>query len=164
MSLPLNSRLGPYEVRSRLGAGGMGEVYLAYDTKLGRPVALKILPSAVASDRGRMQRFIQEAQAASALNHPNIITIYEIEESGPTPFIATEFVDGATLLQRVERSPLLISESLDIAIQVASALSAAHAGGIIHRDIKPENITPRILWRSRKRLSRNCAAHSRPNG
>lgn len=118
----------------------MGEVYLAQDTKLGRPVALKILPAELASDRTRMQRFTQEAQAASALNHPNIITIYEIEEKDSTHFIATEFIDGETLRQYALHTRLTISESLDIAIQVASALSAAHAGGIVHRDIKPENI------------------------
>ena len=118
----------------------MGEVYLAQDTKLGRRVALKILPAEVASDRKRMQRFTQEAQAASALNHPNIITIYEIEEKDSTHFIATEFIDGETLRQHTSHTRLTISESLDIAIQVAFALSAAHAGGIVHRDIKPENI------------------------
>ena len=140
MALVLNTRLGRYEVRSKLGEGGMGEVYLAQDTKLGRPVALKILPAALASDRKRMQRFTQEAQAASALNHPNIITIYEIETEGRTQFIATEFIDGETLRQYTSRIRLTIAESVDIAIQVASALSAAHAGGIVHRDIKPENI------------------------
>jgi non-specific serine/threonine protein kinase len=118
----------------------MGEVYLAQDTKLGRRVALKILPAEVASDQVRMQRFTQEAQAASALNHPNILTIYEIEEKDSTHFIATEFIDGETLRQHTSRTRLTIPESLDIAIQVASALSAAHAGGIVHRDIKPENI------------------------
>ena len=118
----------------------MGEVYLAQDTKLGRSVALKILPAELASDRTRMQRFTQEAQAASALNHPNIITIYEIEEKDSTHFIATEFIDGETLRQHTSHTRLTISESLDIAIQVAFALSAAHAGGIVHRDIKPENI------------------------
>jgi predicted ATPase/serine/threonine protein kinase len=140
MPLPLNTRLGRYEVRSKLGEGGMGEVYLAQDTKLGRPVALKILPAALASDRKRMQRLTQEAQAASALNHPNIITIYEIETEDRTHFIATEFIDGETLRQYTSHTRLTMAESLDIAIQVASALSAAHAGGIVHRDIKPENI------------------------
>jgi serine/threonine protein kinase len=140
MPLSPNARLGRYEIRSPLGAGGMGEVYLAYDTKLGRTVALKILPADVASDQKRMQRFIQEAKAASALNHPNIITIHEIEEIDSTHFISTEFIDGETLRQRMSRSRLTISESLDIAIQVASALAAAHESGIVHRDIKPENI------------------------
>lgn len=140
MTLDAGTKLGRYEIRQHLGAGGMGEVYLAQDTKLGRRVALKILPAEVAADQKRMQRFIQEAQAASALNHPNIITIHEIEETDATPFIATEFIDGETLRQRMSRARLTIAESLDICIQVASALSAAHASGIIHRDIKPENI------------------------
>jgi non-specific serine/threonine protein kinase len=140
MLLALNTRLGRYEIRSKLGEGGMGEVYLAQDAKLGRRVALKILPAGVASREKRMQRFIQEAQAASALNHPNIITIYEIEETDSTHFIATEFIDGETLRQRMSRTSLTIAESLDIAIQVTSALSAAHASGIVHRDIKTENI------------------------
>ncbi len=140
MPLSPNFRLGRYQILSTLGAGGMGEVYLAQDTKLGRRVALKILPADVASDQKRMQRFIQEAQAASALNHPNIITIHEIEEADSTHFIATEFIDGETLRQRMSHARLTTSESLDIAIQVASALSAAHESGIVHRDIKPENI------------------------
>ena len=129
-----------YKVVSAIAAGGMDEVYLAQDTKLGRRVALKILPAEVASDQKRMQRFIQEAQSASALNHPNIITIYEIKETASTPFIAAEFIEGETLRERMSRTRLTISESLDIAIQVASALRAAHASGIVHRDIKPENI------------------------
>jgi serine/threonine protein kinase/Tol biopolymer transport system component len=140
MRLSPNARLGRYEIRQPLGAGGMGEVYLAHDTKLGRTVALKILPADVASDQNRMQRFIQEAKAASALNHPNIITIHEIEETDSTHFIATEFIDGETLKQRMARARLTIAETLDVAIQVASALSSAHEAGIIHRDIKPENI------------------------
>ena len=140
MPLALNTRLGRYEVRSKLGEGGMGEVYLAQDTKLGRFVALKILPAGIASDRMRMQRFTQEAQAASALNHPNIITIYEIDVQDSVHFIATEFIDGETLRQSTARARLTIAESVDIARQVAAALSAAHAAGIVHRDIKPENI------------------------
>lgn len=118
----------------------MGEVYLAQDTNLGRPVALKILPAEVASDRKRMKRFTQEAQAASALNHPNIITIYEIDDKDSTHYIATEFIDGETLRQHTSHTRLTVSDCLDIAVQVASALSVAHAGGIVHRDIKPENI------------------------
>src|ERR1700721_679717 len=140
MPLALNKRLGRYEVRSKLGEGGMGEVYLAQDTKLGRLVALKILPAEIASDHMRMQRFTQEAQAASALNHPNIITIYEIDVLDSVHFIATEFIDGETLRQSAERGRLTIAESVDIATQVAAGLSAAHTAGIVHRDIKPENI------------------------
>jgi predicted ATPase/serine/threonine protein kinase len=140
MPLALNTHLGRYDVRSKLGEGGMGEVYLAQDTKLGRLVALKILPADIASDHTRLQRFTQEAQAASALNHPNIITIYEIDVLDSVHFIATEFIDGETLRQRAERARLSIAESVDVATQVAAALSAAHTAGIVHRDIKPENI------------------------
>src|ERR671939_580343 len=121
MSIAAGLQLGRYEIRSHIGAGGMGEVYLAEDTELERTVALKILPAEVASDQKRMQRFIQEAKAASALNHPNIITIHEVEESASTHFIATEFIDGKTLRQRMALSRLTIAEALDIAIQVASA-------------------------------------------
>src|SRR5258708_3121883 len=119
----------------------MGEVYLAQDTKLDRKVALKILPAEVAADRGRMSRFVQEAKAASALNHPNIITIYEIEQIDSVNFIATEFIDGETLPERLRNmSPMKLGEILDVAGQTATALSAAHTAKIIHRDIKPENI------------------------
>jgi len=132
--------VGSYEVLSFLNRGGMGEVYLAEDKRLGRKVALKLLPSSLTKDDDRLRRFEQEARSASALNHPNIITIYEIREAGSSHVIATEFVEGETLRTRVNRSPLTISAALDIAIQVADALSAAHKAGIIHRDIKPENI------------------------
>ncbi|HKS28309.1 MAG TPA: protein kinase [Pyrinomonadaceae bacterium] len=132
--------VGRYEIRSLLGTGGMGEVYLAQDTQLDRVVALKILPLDLARDQLRMRRFIQEAKSASALNHPNIITIYEVGEADDTHFIATEFVDGETLRQRIGGEQLPVDDSLEIAIQVASALQAAHEAGIIHRDIKPDNI------------------------
>jgi serine/threonine protein kinase/Tfp pilus assembly protein PilF len=131
--------LSHYQILSKLGAGGMGEVYLAQDTKLDRKVALKILPGSVAADRSRMSRFMQEARAASALNHPNILTIYEIGETNSTHFIATEFIEGETLRER-QQKPLSLGESLDIATQIASALAAAHAAGIVHRDVKPENV------------------------
>jgi serine/threonine-protein kinase len=134
------TKLGRYEIRSQLGAGGMGEVYLAEDTRLDRKVALKILPREVAADPDRMKRFVQEAKAASALNHPNIITIYEIDQTDATPFIATEFIEGSTLRERMRVQPLLLGEVLNVSVQIASALAAAHANGIVHRDIKPENI------------------------
>src|SRR5437660_5095130 len=147
MTLAAETRLGRYEIRSKLGAGGMGEVYLASDTKLDRKVALKILPADVAAHPDRMKRFVQEAKAASALNHPNIITIHEIDEWGSSPtvregvhFIATEFIDGETLRERLRNAPMKLAEVLDVAAQIASALSAAHAAGIVHRDIKPENV------------------------
>jgi serine/threonine protein kinase len=131
--------VGHYKIISRVGAGGMGEVYLAQDIKLDRKVALKILPPGLVADRNRLQRFIQEAKAASALNHPNILTIYEIGETEGQPYIVTEFIDGMTLRQRMA-SPLEVEEALEIAIQISSALAAAHRVYIIHRDIKPENI------------------------
>jgi serine/threonine-protein kinase len=118
----------------------MGEVYLAEDTQLDRTVALKVLPPDIASDQQRMQRFIQEAKAASALNHPNILTIYGIGEADSACFIATEFIDGITLRERVLKAPMPIGDVLEVGMQVASALSAAHEAGIVHRDIKPENI------------------------
>src|SRR5437870_11847220 len=139
MSLTAGTKLGRYEIRAKIGEGGMGEVYLAQDTKLDRKVALKILPADVAAHPDRMRRFVQEAKAASALNHPNIITIYEIDETESGHFIATEFIDGETLRER-EQKPLQLSDSLDIATQIASALAAAGAAGILHRDIKPENV------------------------
>ena len=138
--LTVGESLGHYEIISLLGAGGMGQVYLAQDTRLGRRVALKLLPFAFTTNEPRLRRFQQEARAASALNHPGILTIHDIAEIEGRHFIATEFIDGETLRQRMKRSPLTLPETLDIAIQVASALSAAHQAGIVHRDIKPENI------------------------
>ena len=129
-----------YRIMSRLGAGGMGEVYLAEDLRLGRKVALKLLPAQYMRDEDRVRRFEQEARAASALNHPNILTIYEIGQAGGVHFIVTEFIEGGTLRQRLARGPLPLSETLEVAIQAASALNAAHEAGIVHRDVKPENI------------------------
>ncbi len=140
--LSANTTLSHYRIVSKLGAGGMGEVYLAQDTKLDRKVALKILPADVASDQTRMRRFVQEAKAASGLNHPNIITIHDFQQIDSMSFIATEFIDGETLRERI-RAGMELAEILDVAIQTASALAAAHAAGIIHRDIKPENIMVR---------------------
>jgi eukaryotic-like serine/threonine-protein kinase len=142
MTIDSGTRLGRYEVRSPIGAGGMGEVYLALDTELDRTVAIKILPEALATDDQRLQRFIQEAKAASALNHPHILTIHEIGTIGGSRFIATEFIDGDTLRQRIDAGIKLV-DILEISIQAGSALAAAHAAGIIHRDIKPENIMVR---------------------
>jgi serine/threonine protein kinase/Flp pilus assembly protein TadD len=129
-----------YRIIEKLGAGGMGEVFLAEDTRLGRKVALKLLAEELTQNRDRLSRFDQEAYAASALNHPNILTIYEMGDEGGRHFIATEFIDGVTLRKRLMGPPLELSEMLDIAIQVAGALEEAHAAGIVHRDIKPENI------------------------
>jgi eukaryotic-like serine/threonine-protein kinase len=132
--------IGHCRVLSFLGAGGMGEVYLAEDEKLKRRIALKVLPVDYTRNQDRLRRFQQEAQAASALNHPNILTIHELGEVSGQQFIATEFVEGETLRQRLKREGLSLGEALDIAIQTASALAAAHKAGIVHRDIKPENI------------------------
>jgi len=140
MTLSAGTKLGRYEIRSKLGAGGMGEVYLATDTKLGRDVALKILPSEVANDRNRMGRFVREAKATSALNHPNILTIYEIDQTDSVHFISSELVQGLTLRERLNRGQLSLSEIIEVGIQIANGLVAAHGAGLIHRDLKPENI------------------------
>jgi serine/threonine protein kinase/Tfp pilus assembly protein PilF len=132
--------LSHYKVISAIGSGGMGEVYLAEDSNLRRRVALKVLSENVASNQERLRRFLQEAQAASALNHPNILTVYEFSADSERHYIATEFVEGETLREIINRGPLPVSQALDIAGQIASALSAAHSSGITHRDIKPENI------------------------
>ena len=135
--------IGPYRIVERLGAGGMGEVYLAHDTRLSRLVALKLLPVYFASDEARLRRFQSEARAASALNHPNILTIYEVGESDGIYFIATEFIDGKTISELMREQQLSLAEIFDCVDQVASALAVAHAAGIVHRDIKPENIMRR---------------------
>jgi len=132
--------IGHYQILSLLGAGGMGEVYLAEDTRLKRKVALKVLPVYFTADRDRLRRFEQEARAASTLNHPNIITIHEIGEIEVAHYLVTEFIDGETLRHRLMQGRLEISPALDVSLQVASALAAAHEAGIVHRDIKPENI------------------------
>ena len=138
--LPPGSKLSSYEIRSLLGKGGMGEVYLAQDKRLGRLVALKVLPSGLTQDQDRLRRFEQEARAASALNHPNIITIHEIGNVGSNTFIVTEYIEGESLRQLMQAGPVKLSTTIDIAIQIAGALSAAQASGIVHRDIKPENV------------------------
>jgi serine/threonine protein kinase len=137
-------KFGQYEVVSLIGIGGMGEVYQAYDTRLGRHIALKLLPTQYTQDADRVRRFKQEARAASSLNHPNIITIYDIGEAylgeGATHFIATEYIDGQTLRQRLNEAPINLPEALQIIVQTSDALAAAHKAGIVHRDVKPENI------------------------
>jgi len=138
--LEAGQKLGNYEIIKQIGEGGMGEVYLSKDTRLNRQVALKLLGTHISEDKNRASRFRQEAFATSALNHPNIVTIYEIGEWQGRDFIATEFVDGVTLRSLLGRKNRSVSEALDLALQIAGALSAAHGAGIIHRDIKPENI------------------------
>ncbi|HEV2762450.1 MAG TPA: serine/threonine-protein kinase, partial [Pyrinomonadaceae bacterium] len=140
MSFEPGTRVGRYEIRALLGAGGMGEVYRAVDTELHRQVALKFLPPEVAADERRMSRFVQEARAASALNHPNIIAVYEIGEASGARFFATEFVEGATLREHMAAGRMSVRDVLDVGLQIASALVKAHSAGIVHRDIKPENV------------------------
>src|SRR5687768_4166969 len=138
-----NRTIGPYKISTFLGVGGMGAVYLGHDLRLNRPVAIKLLSSYNATEAERLHRFRKEALAASALNHPNILTIYEIGEYEEHNFIVTEYVDGATLLELIRERNLSLKRAIDIAIQVASALTAAHSVGIVHRDIKPPNIMVR---------------------
>jgi serine/threonine protein kinase/Tol biopolymer transport system component len=140
MPIAAGTRFDRYQIISPIGSGGMGEIYLAQDTRLNRKVAIKLLPEQYTKDPERLRRFEKEAQAASALNHPNIITIYEIGEVEGRHFIATEYIEGRTLRRKMAGTKLPISEVLEIATQVVSALAAAHAAGIIHRDVKPENI------------------------
>ena len=134
---------GPYEIISGIGKGGMGEVYLAQDTRLGRRVALKLLRREFTKDEDRLRRFKQESRAASALNHPNILTVYEIGQTDSLHYMSTEYVDGETLRRHTMGARMKLRETLDVAIQIASALAAAHHAGIIHRDIKPENVMVR---------------------
>src|SRR6266550_3097009 len=132
--------IGHYKISKRIGTGGMGEVYLATDMTAGRKAALKLLPERFTGDAERLKRFEQEARALVGLNHPNILTIYEIGEDHSTHYIASELIEGETLRQRLMQSRIEVSEAVDIAIQVASALAAAHETGIVHRDINPGNI------------------------
>src|SRR6266496_2864876 len=137
--LLVGQTIGHYEISKRIGAGGMGEVYLATDLTAGRKAALKLLPTRFTGDAERLKRFEQEARALVGLNHPNILTIYEIGEDRSTHYIASELIEGETLHQRLARGPMETDEVVDVAIQVASALAVAHEAGIVHRDIKPEN-------------------------
>ena len=141
--LATGQSVGNYRVMALLGAGGMGEVYLTEDTRLGRRVALKLLPAQFTTEPDRLHRFEREARAASSLNHPNIITIHEVGQLEGEPFIITEFIEGKTLRQQMAAATMMLREALDVAIQVASALAAAHEAGIVHRDIKPENVMVR---------------------
>src|SRR5947209_3377944 len=140
VSLSSGTRLGRYEIRSKIGEGGMGEVYLAQDTKLDRKVALKILPADLASNRDCMDRFVREAKSAAALNHPNIAHMYEIGEHNGTNFIAMEFVDGVTLRETIHRERTELRKLLRYLQHVAGGLAKAHAAGIVHRDLKPDNV------------------------
>ena len=137
--LPVKT-IAHYRIVEPIGAGGMGAVYKAYDNKLQRVVALKLLPSEYVSQDDRRRRFFQEARAASALNHPHILTIYEVGEDDGRPYIAMEYVEGDTIRQKITKNGLQLREVLDIGIQLASGLARAHELGIIHRDLKPENL------------------------
>jgi eukaryotic-like serine/threonine-protein kinase len=137
MMLAAGARLGPYQIEVCIGAGGMGEVYRARDSKLGREVAIKVLPEAFAHDAERLSRFQREAKMLASLNHPNIATIHGIDQSGDTSYLVMELVSGETLAERVKGGPLGIEEALKIAVQIAEALEAAHEKSIIHRDLKP---------------------------
>src|SRR3984893_9508906 len=141
MALASGTKLGPYEIAAQIGAGGMGEVYRARDSKLGRDVAIKVLPEAFAHDADRLSRFEREAKLLASLNHPNIATIHGLEDSNGTSYLVMELVPGETLAQRIKREGAVpVEESLTIARQIAEALEAAHEKGIIHRDLKPANV------------------------
>ncbi len=140
MSLAPGVRLGAYEVLSLIGAGGMGEVYRARDTRLGRDVAIKVLPDAFTNDSDRLARFKREAQVLASLNHPNIAAIYGLEESPAGNALVLELVEGPTLAERIAHGAIPLDEALPVAKQIAEALEAAHEHGIIHRDLKPANI------------------------
>ena len=139
-ALPAGTFLGPYRIDSKLGEGGMGEVYRAHDTRLKRDVAVKVLPRSFADDVDRRARFRREAELLATLNHPHIAGVYGLEEAGGVTALVLELVDGSTLADRLAQGPIPIAEALPIARQIAEALEAAHARGIIHRDLKPANI------------------------
>src|SRR5580698_742476 len=141
-TLPLSAgtKLGPYEIVSLVGSGGMGEVYKATDARLGRDVAIKVLPKSITNETERLKRFEQEARAVAALNHPNILTIYEIETHDGNPYLVSELLEGETLQHRLRDGALGVRKALDIAVQAANGVAAAHDKGIIHRDLKPANI------------------------
>src|SRR5437588_8969165 len=140
MSLSAGTRLGPYQIVAPLGAGGMGEVYRARDSRLGREVAIKVLPESFSKDPDRLRRFEQEARAASQLNHPNIVTVHDFGTHGSAPYVVQELLEGETLQERLRTGALPVRKAVDYGIQVARGLAAAHEKGIVHRDLKPENL------------------------
>jgi serine/threonine protein kinase/Tol biopolymer transport system component len=170
MTLAIGTRIGPYEIQSAIGAGGMGEVYRARDTKLARDVAVKVLPAALSSDPDRLTRFAREAQVLASLNHPNIAAIYHVEEAEGSSALVMELVDGETLADRIARGPIPIDEALPIARQIAEALEAAHEQSIIHRDLKPANIkmrpdgTVKVLDFGLAKLAETASGHSATGG
>src|SRR5579864_1324020 len=140
MTLTAGTKLGPYAIQATLGAGGMGEVYRARDTRLGRDVAVKVLPASFASDPDRLRRFEQEARSVAALNHPNILSVHDIGTQDGTPYMVCELLEGETLRQRLQGGLLSSRKAIEYATQIAQGLAAAHEKGIVHRDLKPENI------------------------
>src|ERR1700730_6748790 len=140
MGLNSGTKLGPYEILSSIGAGGMGEVYRALDSRLGRDVAIKILPESLARDGERLRRFEQEARSVGALNHPNILSVYDIGVNDGTPFMVTELLRGATLREKLSSGPLPPKRAIEYAHQITSGLAAAHEKAIVHRDLKPDNL------------------------
>src|SRR5271163_3596085 len=140
MALTSGTKLGPYDIQSLIGAGGMGEVYRARDARLNRVVAIKVLPRSYSADTDRLQRFVQEARSAAALNHPNILSIFDIGEENGAPYIVSELLEGQTLRERIRSGSLSSRKAIDYALQVARGLAAAHEKGIVHRDLKPENL------------------------
>ena len=140
MTIAAGTKLGPYEIVAPVGAGGMGEVYRARDQRLGRDVAIKVLPASLSRDAERMRRFEQEARATAALNHPNILAVFDIGTHDGSPYLVTELLEGETLRERMQARALSARKSVDYAQQIARGLVAAHEKGILHRDLKPENI------------------------
>src|SRR5215470_7241125 len=140
MTLASGTKLGPYEIAAPLGAGGMGEVYRARDTRLGRDVALKILPESFARESERLLRFEQEARAVAALNHPNILAVFDTGHHNGSPFLVSELLDGESLRAVLDRGALPQRKTIEFGVQIAQGLAAAHEKGIVHRDLKPENI------------------------
>src|SRR6201984_1586941 len=140
MALTAGTKLGPYEIQSPLGAGGMGEVYRARDTRLDRTVAVKILPESFARDQERLHRFEQEARAVAALSHPNILAVYDVGQHNGSPFLVSELLEGETLRAVLHHGALPQRKAIEYAVQIAQGLAAAHEKGIVHRDLKPENV------------------------
>src|SRR5580698_2359208 len=140
MPIAAGTKLGPYEIQSQIGAGGMGEVYRARDSRLGREVAIKILPESFAKDAERLRRFEQESQAVAALNHPNILAIYDVGTRDESPYLVSELLEGESLRALLERGPIPQRKAIEYAVQIANGLAAAHDKGIVHRDLKPDNL------------------------